>query len=258
MEVNNMRKKIIVNIVVIVYTFLIVVNLSALDYVTDKNTFITNQEKIISSSLKGIGNILIKIDQGGEIISYNMQKNIEFYSKGKDKIKTIINSEDEMISILQYANQRYQLSSNSDNIIASTVNVACDMYKIYFLLNLEVESSNEEIVHQEIVVEDGVTLNKYIISYNNPCSSDCNSQESYLIDSSHIYFNQNGMIVKKVDYSNEDIKKIVTVSYILVEGIYIALTIVTQQFENSVIFENSVLYSDIQVNVDIDDSIFQL
>jgi hypothetical protein len=66
------------------------------------------------------------------------------------------------------------------------------------------------------------------------------------------------MLIKKIGFSGGVMKRELQISYRLLNGIYIPSSIILKRFKNGKISESSITYTDIEVNIPIKETIFQL
>ena len=209
----------------------------------------TNQHKIQTLVVVGTMNIQI-IGADGNIIN-EIASNISMYMKYPDLFKLVIS--DPVQSITVQKGDTITQKIGSDPALSQKADMHNDLFKKYFAYEIAETFDTSRILGQETITIDGKTHYKFTIEIP---ESGQNTDPG--TSTAEIVFNQNGMIVLQILFSNNTELVKSESSYILKDSIYVTQQLKTTMKSGEMIIINTMTYNAISINKEISDKEFEL
>jgi outer membrane lipoprotein-sorting protein len=219
--------------------------------------YVANQNKV--KSLVGVGTVsIVTTDSVGKQIS-NIMSSVRVYMKYPNLIKMII--EEPVYSVIvQQGTYTTQKIGENGNVVTTKMEAANDLFKQFFSYELDSFVDASAVMSQETVEVDGQHIHKFIMHVQEtPEIADLKKAFGVAeITGEELWFDDNGMLVKK-SFVGDGIPILTTeMQYSLKEGIYVATAIRTILKNRGITVDNSIIYSSVSINTDISDKEFNI
>lgn len=211
-----------------------------------------NQKKIETFIARGVSTSRIFRSDGS--VLRTIESPMSLFLKRPNKLKLITESPAKT-TFVQHGDYVTQKIEGQGGAITTKADEKTNLLNFYFGQDIPGYQGNNQIVEKETVIIEGKTLYRFKINISGGDMSVAIGDE---LDSVEVYFNEDGMVTKTVLLSGE--KAVITseVSYVQKKDVFVPKTIITSTATEGTRMESAIIYTTVNVNIDILDREFNI